>query len=216
LRRVYRHLTLRYITSRLGVMLNEILHKDAPWLVPEAVRFLDNWLVSSDMGFEWGSGRSTTWFAKRTMHLSSVESSKDWFNRVRATIDNQGLTNVQYRFCCTDGIEESVAGDSDYVNAIEGIPNDSLDYVLVDGWARDYCTLASLGKLKIGGILVIDNANWFLVPPDGLREAPSSRCRSDGPLNDRWTEVERLAASWRKFWSSNGVINTLVMVRPPT
>ena len=37
----------------------EIENPDAPWLVPKAVVFIENWLKKEMKGFEFGSGRST-------------------------------------------------------------------------------------------------------------------------------------------------------------
>src|SRR5688572_32091687 len=50
----------------------EIRHPDEPFLAPAAVRFLDRNLARDGAGLEWGSGRSTAWFAQRLATLVTV------------------------------------------------------------------------------------------------------------------------------------------------
>lgn len=71
--RSYRHWTPRYLRDRFGVMLFQRRHPDAPGLSPEAVSLLSTLLEPTHAGLEWGSGRSTIWFARRVAELVSVE-----------------------------------------------------------------------------------------------------------------------------------------------
>ena len=59
----FSHLSPRYIFNRISVMANQFRYKDNPWLTFSVVRMLDSMLISSDIGFDFGSGRSTLWFA---------------------------------------------------------------------------------------------------------------------------------------------------------
>lgn len=56
---------------------------DKPWLTPGAVAFLDGHLTPEMAGLEFGSGRSTAWFARKLARLVSVEHHEEWFKIVR-------------------------------------------------------------------------------------------------------------------------------------
>ncbi len=130
----------------------------APWLTGTATSIIASWLRGSDKGLEWGSGRSTLWFAGRSSHLTSIEHDVHWASWVNARLVGDLKGRVSY-FVDPDGIHESA--ESSYVNRIQAFADESLDYCLVDGLARDHCALASLDKLRPGGLLIVDNANCF-------------------------------------------------------
>ena len=51
-----------------------------------------------------------------------------------------------------------------YVQEAFAFTDSSLDFVIVDGHYRVACIQASLSKLKVGGILILDNSNWLPSP----------------------------------------------------
>lgn len=90
-------------------------------------------------GWEWGSGRSTLWFARRLAFLTSIESDPVWFEQVRGMVS--GLSNVELRLVPLEHPnEETYAFDYPVLPAnaaaIEAVPDASLDFVVVDGWYR--------------------------------------------------------------------------------
>ena len=80
--RSVKHLTPRYIVNRIKELIFQQQDPNAPWLTKEAVNFLSAYLKETDCGFEWGSGRSTLWFARRVKKIISVESDKAWYDKV--------------------------------------------------------------------------------------------------------------------------------------
>ena len=87
----YRHLTPRYLIDRVRLIAYERRHPDAPWLTSEAIAFLERWLEPDAVGFEWGSGRSTVWFAQRVRQLISIEHDPHWYEEVTRRLDEKGL-----------------------------------------------------------------------------------------------------------------------------
>jgi hypothetical protein len=138
----------RYFVDRLGVLAYQLLHPADPWLTREAIATIDRYLTRDMRGFEWGSGRSTAWLARRLGFLVSVEDDARWYEEVRARL--QGL-NVDYRYV------PRTTGN--YARQIDAFPDGSFDFVLVDGSARDACVAAAAGKVKVGGMIAIDNAD---------------------------------------------------------
>lgn len=143
---------------------------DAPWLVPEAIRRIEQFLKPDHVGFEWGCGRSTLWFARRISHITSVEGRRDWFEEVSRLVEMQGLqhkVNLLLKEVTTeyDFLSDEVAR---YAGAINPIADESLDFILVDGHFRVPCLNHIGNKLRSGGMLVIDNTN--VIPESALEE----------------------------------------------
>lgn len=209
-----RHLTPFYIKDRLRVWWYERRNPGHPWLTQDAISFLHQWLKKSDAGIEWGSGRSTIWLAGHVGHLISVENNREWYDRVDADIRSRGVDNIRYRFHPTDGLSRESESDSAYVQEVKDVADASLDFALVDGWARVHCCHAVLSKLKSRGLLVLDNANWYLTPPAHLTHPPCSRSNSDGALPALWQHFVNQTADWRQVWTSNGITCTLLLFKP--
>jgi hypothetical protein len=202
------HLTPRYIANRLALAAFERRNPDLPWLTADMIAILDSWLLRSDVGLEFGSGRSTKWFASRVSHLTSVEDNREWYERVKPQVSH---LQVNY-YLFEDGSTKSDA--SDYVAVVNGMEDDSLDFCLVDGSARDHCALASLKKLKSGGILIIDNVNWYIPRQPKKSFSPNGRTIQDGYASSVWEIVGKEISSWRNIWTTNGVTDTAFWVKP--
>ncbi|WP_287098383.1 class I SAM-dependent methyltransferase [Mesorhizobium sp.] len=207
--RKIRHWTLPYVGSRLGEILYQRARPKDPWLTRHANRALETLLQPTDVGLEFGSGRSTLWFARRISRLTSVEHNQSWYSHVTRLISEEGIKNVTYlsRTPAKDEDNETSA----YVSVAGELSDASLDFVLIDGAQRALCARATLAKLRPGGILTIDNANWFL-PCRSI--APNSRSISDGPLPGVWSEVYSVISKWRVLWTSNGVSDTAIFFKP--
>jgi len=64
---------------KVKVTLYEWSHSNYPWLTQQANLILSTLLKPTDMGLEWGSGRSTIWFTQRVKYLTSVEHDEAWY-----------------------------------------------------------------------------------------------------------------------------------------
>lgn len=100
--------------------------------------------------------------------------------------------------------------DTVYVNEIKSLEDESLDFCLVDGLYRGYCALAAIPKVKPGGLLVIDNVNWYL--PHQTRSPNSIRLGE--PNGKEWKEAYQLLKDWRYIWTSSGVTDTALYFKP--
>jgi hypothetical protein len=212
-RRRYRHLNSRYVFDRLRLMAHERRNPDAPWLTSQAVAFLERWLESDHVGFEWGSGRSTVWFAKRVRRLISIEHDSHWYEEVTRRLDKEGLARkVSYR---RFPVDDDTDTNHPYISAISEHDDGALHFCLIDGVPilRAHCALACLPKLKPGGLAIVDNANWFL-PREPRSRAPDSRGPTDGYASAEWAEFDRRVADWHCIWTSNGVFDTAIWTKP--
>ena len=204
------HRTPRYIRDRARQMVYERAHPDDPWLTPAAIRLLSTLLRPTDRGAEFGSGRSTAWFAARVSALTSVEHDPRWHEKVTATLKERGLGNVECVLAPEDQPAER-GGESAYARTALAFPDASLDFALVDGHYRDYSAKFIMPKLKPGGMLIVDNVNWYLPCQS---KAPNSRTFALGPATRVWAEIGRDLTAWRTIWTSSGVWDTAIFLRP--
>ncbi len=210
MKRSFRHWSLRYLLDRSAEKDYRRTHPGVPWIAPAAVEFLGGYLKPTDQMLEFGSGRSTLWFAEHVKHIISVEHNPVWYKEIASKIQEKGISNITYHLHPKQ--PDSVpASQSDYVLVSQSIPVESLDVVLVDGIYRAQCVLQSLPLIMDGGILVIDNVNRYL-PSNSI--APNSRTPQEGPVDDEWRQVLELIGAWRFFWTSNGVSDTAFYFKP--
>jgi predicted O-methyltransferase YrrM len=203
-----KHWTYRYIIDRTAEKIYRRQNPDLPWLTPWAVEFLSTWLKPTDIGLEFGSGRSTIWFAKRVSNLISVEHDPKWFAEIACRLAELQLTNVRYLNHPSNRLENGEG--SPYVQVAADQADSSLDFVLVDGIYRGICARLSIPKLKSGGILIIDNVNHHL--PSHSR-SPNSLPVDQIP-NLEWQSVYAIIKNWRTYWTSNGVSDTALYFKP--
>ena len=76
---------------------------------------------------------------------------------------------------------------------------------------RDVCANMVLDKIRPGGILVIDNINWYL-PSDSI--SPNSRAKTKTPASEEWTHFVDYVENWRLIWTSNGFWDTAIWFKP--
>jgi predicted O-methyltransferase YrrM len=205
-----RHRTPPYIYNRTKLLFYERGHRDDPWLTSAAIRLLSSLLRPVDHGVEFGSGRSTVWFAQRVAALTSVEHDEQWYEAISARLKEQRLTNVDYILAPLD--QPLAHGDrSEYARAALAFADASIDFALVDGAYREHSAKFILPKIKSGGMLIVDNVNWYL--PSQSR-APASRTSMLGPDGEIWTQIADDLAQWRSIWTSNGVTDTAIYIKP--
>ena len=204
------HRTPRYVYNRTRQLLYERAHPDDPWLTPAAIG------CSRGCCGPWTGARSsalgavTLWFAARVAALTSVEHDQRWHEAVTARLKERGLGNVEYILATEDQPMER-GGDSAYARTALAFPDASLDFALVDGHYRDYSAKFVMPKIRPGGMLIIDNVNWYL---PCRSKAPNSRTAELGPAAGVWAEVWRELAEWRTIWTSSGVWDTAIFIRP--
>lgn len=209
--RALRHLTPRYIVDRIAVDLWQRRHPDAPWLTSMAVGILGGWLDGGDTVFEWGSGKSTTWFAEHAGHVVSVEHDPSWYAIVGDRLERSPQATLErYLVETTEGATDSTRND--YVAVIDLTDDETVDVVLVDGLHRDECALRAVRKVRPGGLLVIDNADWYF--RTGTRTPASRRLRTIWSAS--WAQFDSSVSTWRRIVTTNGVWDTVFWIKPPS
>ena len=190
-------LSPHYIYSRIRQAIYIRTNPDMPWLTPGANDFLEKNLRKDMVMLEFGSGRSTLFFANLVGRILSRETNEQWFEKVRR--DTQTLDNVDLRYF------ESREAYADVSNLDEA----SLDVVLIDGKVRHTCLRNSIPKLKAGGLLILDNAERYLEYPT---RSPARWVRAD--RDALWHELEDTLED--QFWrvhTTDGKSDTLLFFK---
>ncbi|MHB8694269.1 MAG: O-methyltransferase [Solirubrobacteraceae bacterium] len=200
--------TPRYIRDRLALDYHQRRFPDLPWWPAEATRQLGELLKSSDVCLEWGSGRSTAWLSQRTCAVHSIEHDREWFDRVQDQLAERGSPAGAVRLL--DDAPHDRPEASPYVRVVDEFADGELNVCVVDGAHRGKCALAAVPKLAPYGLLMVDDAHWFL---DHATTAPHSRT-GKGPKDEDWRQFGDLVADWRCVWTTDGVTDTAIWVKP--
>jgi hypothetical protein len=139
-----------------------------PWYTYAAIAWLKNLDFSGVEVFEFGSGNSTTFWASRARTVASVEDDAEWHARV-----SRGLPS---NASCT-----LIPGEDEYVAACSS----PCDVVNIDGSYRLACARASVARVRPGGMMVLDNSDWFPNTATFLRDAGLTQVDfiGMGPIN---------------------------------
>jgi hypothetical protein len=145
-----------------------IAQMDVPWWSYASIDAVQAWLDSRAAPvrvYEYGSGASTFWLARRAAEVHSVEHHRE-FGELMAR-ELAGLDNVTLRLVEPTPSDHPEIGSakegyggrdfSAYVRSIDRVSGD-FDLVVVDGRAREACLDAALGRLAPGGLVVFDNS----------------------------------------------------------
>jgi cyclopropane fatty-acyl-phospholipid synthase-like methyltransferase len=136
------------------------LDLEIPWFSYAAIDFLENLLDKGMTVFEYGSGGSTIFFARRVKSVLSVEDSDTWHELVTERLRTKGLANASLKLCPFDFKAANGFEKSDYLHAI---PGEKFDVIVVDGmeeWTlvRPICFKKAEEHVKKGGIIIVDDS----------------------------------------------------------
>lgn len=157
--------TLLWLRSLLAIYdPTDLARLDVPWWTFQAADEVDDVLRERPdaRAFEWGSGASTLWLARRCGSVTSVEHDAGWAKGIEGMLpDNASLVLVPPRPADEPVVRSEKPGFegldfAEYVAAIDESPGD-FDLVVIDGRARGDCLDRGLRRLAPGGLVVLDN-----------------------------------------------------------
>lgn len=146
-----------------------------PWIPFDAIDYIGRKLPHGARVFEYGSGGSTLFWLKRGASCVSVEHDHDWFLRMNALLMDHCPVDLRWvppengRIGNGDPGDPADYASSDpnnlgknfrrYASQIDEFPDDYFDLVVVDGRSRPSCLVHSLRKIRVGGMLLLDNSD---------------------------------------------------------
>jgi predicted O-methyltransferase YrrM len=148
-----------------------------PWLPFSAIEMLERILKADARVFEYGVGGSTLFFARRAQQVFAVEHDRDWWAETTRALAERDFRNAEVKLiepesgsisASADAADPSAYISSDkrfagqswkaYASAIDAFPANYFDLVIVDGRARPSCFRHAVSKVRLGGYLILDNA----------------------------------------------------------
>lgn len=154
------------------------LENEVPWISFDATQFLKKKLFEQATVFEYGSGGSTAFWLKNGANVVSIEHNQGWYELVSQRLEPH--PNLSYRFSAPTPLPHAEYNRNDasdpthystedkellsysfesYVKEIDAFPDSYFDFVLVDGRSRPACVVHSIPKVKVGGMLILDNSD---------------------------------------------------------
>lgn len=147
-----------------------------PWYTYPAIEYFDQLDAKGLRIFEYGSGNSSLYWAHKGAEVWSVEHDRAWFEIMSHKAAR--LAGLLLRETAED-----------YAAAID-VVSGLLDIIIIDGAWRNECASACLGRLAAGGLVILDNSDWYtdvgkFLRLNGLFQIDFS---GFGPINDYcWT-----------------------------
>lgn len=151
-----------YLRDRLPGR-NSPLELELPWFSYGAIDFLKGYLKPHMTVYEYGSGGSTLFFAKRVAQVTTIEDHPEWCETVRRKLDEKSLANVNLHWVKCDFSQASDFPNSEYLHAL---PKQPADVILIDSteqkWPeqvlRPICFAHAENYIKPGGIIIVDDS----------------------------------------------------------
>jgi hypothetical protein len=118
-----------------------------PWITYPALRFLEKRVNRTMSVFEYGSGNSTLWWARRVKEVFSCEHDRVWFERIKEVIP----TNVILYQIDLEYGREYAKKISEY--------HQTFDIIVIDGRDRVNCGKNCLSAIKEQGVIIWDDSD---------------------------------------------------------
>jgi hypothetical protein len=160
----WRHWAYSLVRVHDSLAMTEL---DVPWWTYRAIDVVDAWLAARPRpirAFEFGSGASTVWLARRVDEVHSVEHHRGFAETMSprlAQAPNIQLLVVDPVPAAAPAVPSAKEGYTgldfaEYVATIDRVGG-TFDLIVIDGRAREACLMAALPHLANSGIVVFDN-----------------------------------------------------------
>lgn len=148
-----------------------------PWWSYGAIRYMDRYLTSTHRVFEYGSGGSSLFLARRAAAVVAVENDPAWHRLVVDTAAAHGLAHLS---CELHPLSDDSLASFRRSEFSRRIAADVWDVVVIDchcgfneapfGVIRPAAFADALERVRPGGLIVLDDSWMFpdlLLPRDG-------------------------------------------------
>lgn len=147
-----------------------------PWFTYPSIEYISQVNLSSFSVIEWGCGNSTRYFSERCKEITSIESNKEWFEKISLNKPKN----------CNLFVKEN---EVDYIS-FPKILNKLYDIIIIDGVYREGCVNTALGIHSKNGFIILDNSERYPELCEIIREKNYLEIdfHGFGPINNyTWT-----------------------------
>ncbi|AQG81588.1 hypothetical protein AWR27_21115 [Spirosoma montaniterrae] len=133
-----------------------------PWLSYPFIEFIEPRLNKFMNVYEYGSGNSTRWFAKRVGLIHAIEHSLDWYNTIKGNLPDNAILVYEPLELKADYHDMAFMDVNDETPYSLNIKTRNLlyDIVIVDGVNRNNCIANSIGCVSSNGVIIVDNLEY--------------------------------------------------------
>jgi hypothetical protein len=141
---------------------------ELPWFSYGVIGYLARMITPACQIFEYGSGGSTIFFARRAAYVVCVENDAAWHRRVQEHLRRAGLTNVDCQLHASGDVEAGRYQELSYFHALEA---GRFDLIVVDGFCgfgtgrygklRPHAFSQACAAVKRPGMVVLDDFWMF-------------------------------------------------------
>ena len=124
-----------------------------PWFKSEVTKHLDKLLQPDWVVLETGCGGSTIWYAERVAEVHSFEHDKAWYFKTLNLLREEKIENVWLYYSRL--YPEKGIPMKDFPCSSDG--NKMFDFISIDGRGRMKSIETTIGNLKSGGYLLLDD-----------------------------------------------------------
>jgi hypothetical protein len=169
--------SLKYYKRWSRLLGKNPLDERQPWFTFKAIDFVTENSGKINKVFEFGGGGSTTYFLDKAAEVVTVEHDPEWFHLLQNKIGSNGSQKWHGQLVLPEESVDTrsldIARPLDYFSAdplfkeatfkaystfICQFNDEYFDLVLIDGRARTSCLFHAVPKVKIGGLLLLDNS----------------------------------------------------------
>lgn len=137
-----------YKTSVIKGLPLDAENNPIPWYTYPAIEFLNQFDYSDKTVFEWGGGNSSLFWSRRAQKIFTVDNDKEWADKIKSESKNG---NLEIRW---------IDNKDKYIGAIHDLSG-KFDLIIIDGKFRSECANTCLSHLKEGGLIILDNSDWY-------------------------------------------------------
>jgi hypothetical protein len=116
------------------------------WVTYGFIDFISDKLNKNMDIFEYGSGNSTLWYAKRVSSVTSVEHDENWYERIKSSMPKN--VTISYQELIYNEEYSKSSNNSDI----------KFDIIIVDGRDRVNCVKSAINSIQGNGIIVLDDS----------------------------------------------------------
>ena len=142
----------RWLASQLAICdLPRMIALDVPWWNRKAALAVDRFLTETEAPriFEFGSGASTVWLARRGAEVISAEPLSDWAEALKPRLAE--FTNTRLM------VQPMKKGGGPFASSIIAAGG-AFDLIVIDGRERVTCLKMAVRQLAPGGMILFDDS----------------------------------------------------------
>jgi len=118
-----------------------------PWFTYPSIEFLKQLDLRDKVVFEFGAGMSSIWWSNISRKVISVEDNSKWYDNLHSKLNPNNELYLE-------------SSKETYTRKINDF-NYPFDIIIIDGNYRLECAQEAINKLHHGGMIILDNSDWF-------------------------------------------------------